>query len=159
MRIRRSVEMKNAFTLAIFGIVCLFAVVFTGCIGTGPGNQTAVIPTETAVQEGNIVVNESQNTATVYMNTSRIITVKLSENPTTGYQWNLTTTPGLHIIHDTYIPSDSTGKLVGSGGTRIWDIEISTEGTGEQKIHAVYKRSWEQPFGNETTFQMTVIVI
>ena len=149
--------MKNAFTLAILGIVCLFAVAFTGCVGSVPGNQTAVIPAEPAVQVGNIVVNESQNTATVYMNTSRIITVKLSENPTTGYQWNLTTTPGLRIIHDTYIPSDTSGKLVGSGGTRIWDI--STEGTGEQKIHAVYKRSWEQTAGNETTFQMTVMVI
>lgn len=149
--------MKHAFTLAILGIVCLFAVVSTGCVGNGPGNQTAVIPTETAVQVGNIVVNESQNTATVYMNTSRIITVKLSENPTTGYQWNLTATPGLRIIKDTYIPSDSSGKLVGSGGTRTWDI--STEVTGEQKINAVYKRSWEQTAGNETTFQMTVMVV
>jgi inhibitor of cysteine peptidase len=149
--------MKHAFTLAILGIVCLFAVVFTGCVGSAPGNQTAVIPTETAVQVGNIVVNESQNTTTVYMNTSRIITVKLSENPTTGYQWNLTTTPGLRILNDTYIPSDSSGKLVGSGGTRTWDI--TTDVTGEQKIHAVYKRSWEQTAGNETTFQMTVMVI
>jgi inhibitor of cysteine peptidase len=141
---------------AIIGILCILAVAFSGCTGTGPGNQTAVTPTETAVQVGNLVVNESQNTATVYMNTSRMITVKLSENPTTGYQWNLTTTPGLRILNDTYIPSDSTGKLVGSGGTRIWDI--STEATGEQKIHAVYKRSWEPTAGNETTFQMTVMV-
>jgi inhibitor of cysteine peptidase len=102
------------------------------------------------------VVTEEQNTAMVYMNKSDVITVKLQENPTTGYQWNLTTTPGLKIIHDAYIPSDTTGKLVGSGGTHIWDI--STETTGEQKIQAVYKRSWEQTTGYETTFSMTVMV-
>lgn len=153
--------MNNIFKLAILGIVCLFAVTFTGCVGSGPGNlaeqSPSPTPTEAAVQVGNLVVTESQNTATMYMNKSRVITVKLSENPTTGYQWNLTTTPGLHILKDSYIPSDSTGKLVGSGGTRLWDI--STEVTGEQKIHAVYKRSWEQTAGNETTFSITVIVI
>jgi inhibitor of cysteine peptidase len=105
---------------------------------------------------GHIVVTEEQNTATVSVNKSSVITVKLKENPTTGFQWNLTTSPGLHIINNTYVPSDTTGKLVGSGGTRIWDISAMDPGT--QNITAVYMRSWEPVAGNETAFSMTVIV-
>lgn len=140
------------------GIICLIAAVFAGCVGSGPGNTPAVpsTPSGTPVQVGHIVVTEEQNTATVSVNKSSVITVKLKENPTTGFQWNLTTSPGLHIINNTYVPSDTTGKLVGSGGTRIWDISAMDPGT--QNITAVYMRSWEPVAGNETAFSMTVIV-
>jgi inhibitor of cysteine peptidase len=60
------------------------------------------------------------------------------------------------IASDTFVPSDTTGNLVGSGGTRIW--EMNATGTGTQTIHAVYMRSWEPVTGNETAFSMTVIV-
>jgi inhibitor of cysteine peptidase len=112
--------------------------------------------TVTPVLVGNLVVNESQNTGLVYMNQSKFITVRLAENPTTGFQWNLTTTPGLRIIKDEYLPSDTSGKMVGSGGTHVWDI--STEMLGQQEIRAVYKRSWEPTTGNESTFTMTIMV-
>ena len=68
----------------------------------------------------------------------------------------LTITAGLNVINDTYVPSDVTGKIVGSGGIHIWDISSITK--GEQKIEAVYIRSWEPLTGNETSFSMTVIV-
>jgi inhibitor of cysteine peptidase len=90
------------------------------------------------------------------MNRSNLITVRLAENPSTGFQWNLTTTAGLSIIKDEYVPADTSGKLVGSGGTHMWDI--STDKIGKQKIQAIYKRSWEPTTGNESTFSMTVVV-
>jgi inhibitor of cysteine peptidase len=105
---------------------------------------------------GNLVVNESQNTGLVYMNQSKLITVRLAENPTTGFQWNLTTTPGLRIMRDEYVPTDTSGTIVGSGGIHVWDI--STEMPGQQEIRAVYKRSWEPTTGNESAFSMTVVV-
>ena len=149
--------MNRTIVIASLGIICLIAVAFSGCVGSGPGNQTvSPTPTETPAQAGNLVVNESQNTATVYMNQSKLITVRLTENPTTGFQWNLTTTPGLRIVKDEYIPSDTSGKMVGSGGTHIWDI--STEMLGQQEINAIYKRSWEPTTGNESTFSMTIVV-
>ncbi len=136
---------------------CLVAVACSGCVGSGPGNQTLPLtPAGTPVPVGNLVVNESQNTAMVFMNQSKIITVRLAENPTTGFQWNLTTTPGLRITKDEYIPSDTSGKMVGSGGTHVWDI--STEMPGQQEIRAVYKRSWEPLTGNESIFSMKIMV-
>jgi inhibitor of cysteine peptidase len=149
--------MNHTFDIVSFGIICLITVAVSGCVGPGPGNQR-VSPTltETPVQVGHLVVNESQDMATVYMNRSSLITVRLAENPSTGFQWNLTTTSGLSIIKDEYIPTDTSGKVVGSGGTHIWDI--STDMIGELKIQAIYKRSWEPTTGNESTFSMAVVV-
>jgi inhibitor of cysteine peptidase len=149
--------MNHTLVTVSLGICCLIAVAFSGCVGTGPENPgVSPLPTETAVQVGHLVVNETQNTATVYVNRSDLITVRLAENPSTGFQWNLTTTPGLTITRDEYVPDDTSGKLVGSGGTHTWDI--SAEMIGQQKINAVYKRSWEPLTGNETTFSMTMVV-
>ncbi|MDD1712666.1 MAG: protease inhibitor I42 family protein [Methanoregulaceae archaeon] len=138
------------------GIACIIAVACTGCIGNTPGPSSPA-PTGTPVQAGHLVVNEEQNNATVQVNQSNVITVELAENPTTGYLWNLTTSSGLRVMRDTYLPSDTTGKLIGSGGTRVWDISADAGGT--QQIHAVYKRPWEPATGNETTFSMTIVVV
>lgn len=149
--------MQFAFISA--GIVlCIAVLVIAGCLGSGPtGAETpAPGPTGTPVKEGHIVADEGQNGATIYVNKSAEITLKLNENPTTGYQWNLTASPGLSLTNDTYVRSDTSGKLMGAGGTRIWDLAAS--GTGTQTIHAVYRRSWEPLTGNETVFDMTVIV-
>ncbi|MEN6395848.1 MAG: protease inhibitor I42 family protein [Methanoregula sp.] len=150
--------MNYPLTFIGMGILCLVTLVVAGCIGTGPQNTQgqAPAPLGTPVMVGHIVVNESQNGATVYVNQTSDITLKLNENPTTGYLWNMTVTPGLLITNDTFQSSDTTGKLVGSGGTHVW--EINAAGTGTQTISAVYKRPWEPVTGNETAFLMTVIV-
>jgi inhibitor of cysteine peptidase len=152
--------MNHTTLIFSLGIVCLLAitVTFAGCTDTvHPAGPTPPrTPVGTPVPVGHLVVTEEQNKATVTVKPGNVITVQLQENPTTGYQWNLTTTPGLHITSDTYAPSDTTGKLVGSGGTRIWDL-AATE-TGEQKINAVYMQSWMPVTGNEASFSMTIIV-
>lgn len=150
--------MRNTLTFTGVGIVCLIAVLCAGCLGAGSENPAASPPqtSGTPVQVGHIVVNEEQNNATTYVGKDSLITLELKENPTTGYQWNLTTTTGLVVTGDQYVPSDTTGQLVGSGGTHIWDMTAVQ--TGDQKITAVYKRSWEAVTGNEQTFSMTIVV-
>lgn len=151
--------MNHTAIFVSVGILCIIAVAFTGCLGNAPVNTPVSVPpapSGTAAQADNLVVTEEQNTATVSVSQDSVITVKLQENPTTGYQWNLTTTPGLLIVNDSYVPSDTTGKLVGSGGTHIWDISAKEKGT--RNITAVYRRSWEPVEGNETAFSLTVVV-
>lgn len=150
--------MNPLSALVNIGVVCLITVAFAGCLGSNQGTPESqgALPTGTPVQVGHLVVNEQQNTATIYVNQTDTITLKLPENPTTGYEWNLTTTPGLRVTNDTYLPSPTSGKVVGSGGTHIWDMTATSP--GEQKIQAIYKRSWEPVSGNETTFSMAVVV-
>ncbi len=139
-------------------VLCIAVFVIAGCLGSGPSGAGTPTPgpAGTLVKESPIVANETQNGATVYVNKSTDITVTLNENPTTGYLWNLTLSPGLSLINDTYVSSAPSGKLMGAGGTHTWDMVASE--TGTQTIHAVYRRSWEPITGNETAFDMTVIV-
>ena len=149
--------MNFPLTFMGLGIICLAVLVVAGCLGTGPQNPSGQAQvTGTPVVVEHVVADESQNGATVNVNRTAGITLRLKENPTTGYRWNLTVTPGLVITNDTYIPSDTTGKLMGSGGTRVWEMNAASPGT--QTIHAVYMRSWEPVTGNETAFSMTVVV-
>jgi Predicted secreted protein len=139
-------------------VLCIAILVIAGCLGSSPSDvkTPSMGPEGTPVKEGPIVANESQNGSIISVNKGAEITVKLNENPTTGYQWNLTISPGLSLTNDTYLRSDTSGKLMGAGGTRIW--ELAASGTGTQTLHAVYRRSWEPLTGNETVFDMTVIV-
>jgi inhibitor of cysteine peptidase len=148
----------TATMLALLGIICIIAVAFSGCTGTGTNGSTTPTPTPvgTAIPVGNLVVSEAQNGATVSASVGSTITLKLAENPTTGYSWNLTTSSGLQVASDTYQPSDTTGKMVGSGGTHVWDIRAIQP--GNQTIRAIYMRPWMPVAGNETAFAMTVNV-
>lgn len=137
------------------GIACIIAVACTGCLGSGPGG-TGPGPAGTPVQVGHLVVDEQQDNATVQATTGGMLTVKLAENPTTGYRWELNTTGGLIVVNDTYIPSDKTGQLAGAGGTRVWDISVDKP--GNQQVNAIYRRSWEPVTGNETTYTLSLIV-
>jgi len=151
--------MNYSVILVGIGIICLMAIASSGCLGTTPGGPQPVqtpppAPHATPVQVGHLVVSEEQNKATVNLGLNNTITLKLIENPTTGFQWNLTTSPGLVIIADNY--QSSAPQLTGSGGVHTWDMKAVQ--TGTQGIKATYMRSWEPVTGNETTFTMTVIV-
>lgn len=82
--------------------------------------------------------------------------ISLSENPTTGFQWEVTVTKGLEIVSDSY-RSESKEGMVGRGGMHIWTIRAVREGS--QTFHAVYRRSWEPKTGNEKTYAKEYEVI
>ncbi|NMB79323.1 MAG: DUF333 domain-containing protein [Methanomicrobiales archaeon] len=83
--------------------------------------------------------------------------VELAENPTTGFQWNATLSPGLELVSDNYQTSQHAEGMVGVGGTRTWII--LAKDTGSQKFSAVYKRSWEATTGSENSFVVNVNVV
>ena len=163
--------------MGILGIVCIVAIAIAGCAGTAPatpatpaattaapaattaapaGNTAVPVMSETPIQVGNIVVTDAQNGATTALNVSNMVTVKLPENGTTGYLWNLSVTSGLNVTSDTFVPSSTNATIVGAGGVRVW--QITAMQPGMQKIDAIYKRPWEATMGNETTFNLTLNV-
>jgi inhibitor of cysteine peptidase len=152
--------MKHTF--APFGIILLLIAigVAAGCLnssGQGPaGGANPQNPSATPAPVHHVVVNETLNGATISVDRNDTISLMLMENPTTGYSWNLTTSPGITIMNNTYVPSDISGKLIGSGGIRTW--EMNAIQSGPQAINATYIRPWEPVTGNETTFSLTVIV-
>jgi inhibitor of cysteine peptidase len=94
---------------------------------------------------------------TITVGNGETFTVKLDENPTTGYSWNMTVGSGLEIVSDRYVPSTTSPNIVGSGGYHEWTIKAVSSGTHE--ISGIYKRPWEPVTGSEQSFNLKVKVV
>lgn len=94
----------------------------------------------------------SDNGKTITVNSGDTFKVRLDENPTTGYSWNMTVDNGLQIVSDRYVPNST--QLLGSGGYHEWTIKAVSNGT--YKVSGIYKRPWEPVSGSEQRFTLTV---
>jgi predicted secreted protein len=68
-------------------------------------------------------------------------TVRLYENVTTGYHWEVEVTPGLEIVRTEY-ETDCKDDQTGCGGHRTWTLKGIEK--GEQKFTGRYLRPWEK---------------
>ncbi|MFA5296315.1 MAG: protease inhibitor I42 family protein [Methanoregulaceae archaeon] len=89
---------------------------------------------------------------TMAMNTTTYLAIQ--ENPTTGYLWNATVTPGLSIVNDTFIPPAEA--MDGAGGMRAWTVEAVAP--GNQTFTAVYHRPWEHITPEDITYTVYFVV-
>jgi inhibitor of cysteine peptidase len=143
--------------------ICLAAILIAGCTQPTP----PVTPTATATATATMtaaptptaapvmpVYNESDNGKTETLALGAQFMVKLNENPTTGYSWNISVTDGLKITNDTFIPP--TSGLMGAGGVHTWSV-LTTK-AGLQEFAGIYMQPWENKTGNETTYMLKVNV-
>jgi inhibitor of cysteine peptidase len=104
------------------------------------------------------VITENDTGKTIYLKTGDIFYLRLKENPSTGYSWQLTLSRGLSLLMDKYYSPDYSKKdgrfIVGVAGFHSW--EIKTVARGNQQIRGIYKRSWDEDTGNEQTFKINV---
>ncbi len=82
-------------------------------------------------------------------------TVRLDENPTTGYMWSIEASDGLVVLSDKYIPPQDE-SLIGAGNVHVWEIQAVE--TGTQQVNGIYKRPWENVTGDELKYELTVNV-
>ncbi|MDI3507215.1 MAG: inhibitor of cysteine peptidase [Methanoculleus sp.] len=136
--------------LAGFLVMCML---MAGCTSQ-PAENTTATPTAVATTPAageEFVFNETNNNETVTVPVGSNITIRLEENPTTGYEWNVTSSTGLQLVNDTHDAQET--ELVGAPGVHVWEYIAAEQGAGE--FSAVYMRSWEDVTGNETAFSMT----
>jgi predicted secreted protein/putative hemolysin len=123
----------------------------------GEGCKPGVIaePTET---EGKrmFTFTEADNGKRGNITQNTRFAVVLSENPTTGFMWNATMSAGLELQSSDYQQDEAPRGMVGVGGHRTW--VITAKDIGDQKFSAVYRRSWENVTGNETTYTVDILV-
>jgi inhibitor of cysteine peptidase len=107
------------------------------------------------------VVTEADNGINISLKNGDTFYLRLKENPTTGYSWQLNLSQGLNNVSEKYYPpepsKESQQPLVGAGGVHIWEIKVMTEGS--QQVKGTYKRPWENTTGTEDSFTLNVVVV
>lgn len=133
--------------VALAGILCA-----AGCTTSETaGGET---PAPVALQDKMVSVAQDNNGDIIPVDMQTEIWIKLPENPTTGYSWNVTSADGLAITSDTFIPPEE--QMPGAGGTHVWTLEPKV--TALVTFSAVYVRPWEEPQPNDETYTVTFYV-
>ena len=88
----------------------------------------------------NKVIKATDNGKTISLKTGDTFILKLQENPSTGYSWQLNLSQGLRILCDKYIQNPAPQGIVGVPGTHLWIIKAITQ--GNKHVIGVYKRPW-----------------
>ena len=112
-------------TTKIFTSAILCALLFAGC-----GNKQASS-------------NNTDDSGGLTTKVGDTFVIRLEANHTTGYSWSLVdSTPGIvQKVSDVYEPYNTTGNIVGSGGTEIWTFKAIAKGTVTLTFD--YVRPWE----------------
>ncbi len=107
------------------------------------------------------VITEADNGTSISLENGSTFYLKLKENPTTGYSWELNLSQGLNNISGEYYPPEQPEgikePLVGAGGVHLWEIKAVSK--GNQQVTGMYKRSWEKLTGEEEKFILNVKVV
>lgn len=82
-------------------------------------------------------LTENDDGRTVNVQSNAELTVKLSENPTTGYRWSVDKLTGAVLVSDRYEPGDA----MGAAGHHWWVFRAGPPGTGALKLKL--SRPWE----------------
>jgi len=137
--------------LAIVTVVAA-ALLAAGC-ATTENQAPTTTPTPAVTPAGTItVIDEEMNESTVAVKLNSRFALELAENPSTGYAWNLTTTDGLRVVADEYLPPGTA--VVGAAGTHRWEIEAVA--VGLQAIEGAYRR--ESTTEDADTFMVEIAV-
>ena len=86
-------------------------------------------------------LNESSNGQEIELQSGQQFEIRLPENPTTGFRWNLVSNgePACIALDNAYESPDVPAH--GQEGTHYWRFEAAQAGEGI--IELVYQRSWE----------------
>ncbi|MCA1917214.1 protease inhibitor I42 family protein [Methanospirillum hungatei] len=101
-------------------------------------------------------VSADVNTTELNMTLNQVALIQLSENPTTGFSWNVTLSDGLTLLSDRYVQDPTPEGMVGVGGVHEWYVEAVA--AGNQTFDGIYKQPWEEMVGNETTYSLAILV-
>jgi len=106
------------------------------------------------VRVGTGNITESDDGKILNLKEGETFNLKLYENPSTGYSWQLNLSNGLSILSDNYTQYPEPQGYVGGGGTHLWIIKAVTQGS--QMVKGIYKQSWMNTTGTEENFTLNV---
>lgn len=97
-----------------------------------------------------IELTSADHGTTVGLQLDDEVVLRLPENPTTGYRWELEPDAPVEIVGDTFELADE--PLLGSGGTRLLRLRAAKTGPGRLRL-----KHW-QPWEGENSITQTLQV-
>ncbi|MDD3246411.1 MAG: protease inhibitor I42 family protein [Methanosarcina sp.] len=83
--------------------------------------------------------------------------MKLRENPSTVYFWQLNLNEGVTILSDEYTQDPAPKGYTGVPGIHQWEIKAINQGS--QQVKEIYKQPWKDTTGTEDNFTLNVEVV
>ena len=99
-----------------------------------------------------MILTDQDSGLTISINLGEIITVRLNENPTTGYSWMVETYSGLEKIGDNF----EAGGAIGAGGVHVFQFRTTCSCSCE--LHIKNWREWEGESSVLARFFVNIIV-
>lgn len=123
-------------------------------MGTG-ATMDALVAVAEAITAGEEADDGDESLRVTYeLEEETTLTVRLRENPTTGYEWTyeISDEALLKCEKEEYVPDGSEKDLVGAGGTYVAVFSPALEGAGAVKLTFRLARDWEaeQPLQTHT---------
>ena len=148
----------RTFLIPLAVVVALTAVACSGDSDeSAPTTAKEAVTTTTASgSDGGKVITDS---GPITLATGADATIELEANPTTGYQWELSTEPDtsiVRVVSDEYTATTAEDGMVGVGGTQR--VVLQGVAAGTTTIEMRYVRPWEtdQSGADTATFDVTV---
>ena len=101
-------------------------------------------------------VDSSMNGSSVTLEKGQVMELKLTSNPTTGYDWELTGLDTAILQQTGEVDYKSDSMLIGSGGTDTWTFKAV--GSGKTHLTLIYHRTWEKDIPPLETFELDIEV-
>ena len=106
---------------------------------------------EKSVQQ---VITENNSRKSIVLKNEEIFYLKLRENPSTGYSWQLKLSPGLSVLSNNYTQDPAPEGYTGVPGTHSWEIQVVAP--GNQQIKGINRRPGETITGAEENFTLNI---
>jgi len=103
------------------------------------------------------IFDEKDNGASVQVRREAKITIELSENPTTGYRWTISSIDEAFLVPegDAFAPPDQ--KTPGAGGLRRFFFHAKS--AGSTALTLINKRAWQRDDQAVGTFKLAIRIL
>jgi inhibitor of cysteine peptidase len=99
-----------------------------------------------------VVLSEGDRGRTIAVDKGSTVTVRLRENPTTGYRWAVESMEGLDLLRDRAEP----GTGVGAAGARV--LEFRATRAGSNRLRLKHWRDWEGESSVTDRYELSINV-
>ena len=99
-----------------------------------------------------MMLSEQDAGRTVEMHVGNVVTIRLQENPTTGYRWAVETAGGLERVSDRFDPDSA----IGAAGIRSFEFRPPHAGSYELRLK--HWRAWEGEGSVRNRFRVNINV-